>query len=75
MIERYTASMRQRIDADELWRSAREQLMLAYEGSEQLSLVTALPASSVIALDDLLVKPLDSVALVRRLQDRSAPAT
>ncbi|HEY0441930.1 MAG TPA: DUF29 family protein [Xanthobacteraceae bacterium] len=75
MIERYTASMRQRIDADELWRSAREQLMLAYEGREQLSLVTALPASSVIALDDLLVKPLDSFALVKRLQDRSAPAS
>jgi hypothetical protein len=49
--------------------------MLAYEGREQLALVTALPASSVVALDDLLVKPLDSFALVKRLQDRSAPAS
>ena len=32
MVGRYAPSMRQRIDIDELWRSAREQLLLDSEG-------------------------------------------
>ncbi len=33
IVGRYAPSMRQRIDVDELWRSAREQSLLAYEGA------------------------------------------
>jgi hypothetical protein len=75
MTGRYAPSMRQRIDIDELWRSAREQSMLAYEGAQQ-DRVAALPVDSVFALDDLLGERIDSLALVQRLAsaDRS-PAT
>ena len=42
MRRRYSPSMRQRIDLNELWRSAREQSMLAYEGAQQ-QIVAELP--------------------------------
>ena len=35
MMVRYAASMRQRVDVDALWRSARQQMLLAYEGEPQ----------------------------------------
>ena len=67
MIGRYAPSMRQRIDVDELWRSAREQSMLAYEGAQQ-HLVAGLSADSAFALDDLLAERIDSSGLVERLR-------
>lgn len=68
MRRRYSPSMRQRIDVDELWRSAREQLMLTYEGTEQQSSIGALPASSAVGLDDLLVERIDTLGLVEQLR-------
>lgn len=67
---RYAASMRQRIDLDELWRSAREQALLAYEGPEQ-RLVADLPERSPFRLDDLLAERIDSAALVERLRQEA----
>jgi hypothetical protein len=60
--------MRQRIDVDVLWRSAREQSLLAREGAEQ-SRVAGLATSSPFTLDDLLHEAIDSVALVERLRE------
>jgi hypothetical protein len=70
MRRRYSPSMRQRIDIDDLWRSAREQSMLAYEGPQQ-QLVAGAPESSPFALDDLLAERIDSLALAERLQGAS----
>lgn len=68
MTGRYAPSMRQRIYLDEIWRSARHQLMLAYEG-DQKSLVAGLPANCPFDLDDLLVEHLDIFRLEQRLRD------
>jgi hypothetical protein len=65
---RYAPSMRQRIDIDGLWRSAREQLMLAYEGSEQQHGVADLSGNCPLRLDDLIGEQIDSFALVERLR-------
>jgi Domain of unknown function DUF29 len=64
---RYSPSMRQRIDLDEIWRAAREQLMALYDGT-QLQTVADLPEKSVLSLDDLLEPRLDSSGLVDRLR-------
>jgi hypothetical protein len=63
---RYAPSMRQRIDTDEVWRLAREQVVLACE-QEQRVLVAALPQRSPFTIDDMLARRLDSVALAARL--------
>jgi hypothetical protein len=68
MMARYAASMCQRIDIDALWRSARLQLLLAYEGEPQQRHVVALPAQSPFSVDDLVTREIDSVGLVARLQ-------
>jgi hypothetical protein len=67
---RYSPSMRQRIDLDEIWSSARDQAMLTYEGAQQQA-VSALPAQCPITLGDLIAERIDSVALLDRL--RSSP--
>jgi Domain of unknown function DUF29 len=67
MMGRYTPSMRQRIDVDQLWRSAREQTLESCEG-EQRSLVASLPATSPFALEGLLVDRIDLDALISRLR-------
>jgi len=64
---RYSPSMRQRIDVNALWRSAREQSMLAYEG-EQQQRVAALSTDGPFALDELLAEKIDVVALADRLR-------
>ena len=66
MMARYAPSMRQRIDVDQLWRSAREQTLESYEG-EQRRLVANFPATSPFALEDLLVDRIDLIALLKRL--------
>jgi hypothetical protein len=68
MMNRYAASMRQRIDIDALWRSARQQLLLAYEGEPQQGHVAALPGQSPFSVDDLVTEEIDSAVLVARLQ-------
>jgi hypothetical protein len=70
MRRRYSPSMRQRIDIDGIWRSAREQSMLAYEGGQQ-HLVTDLSLESPFSLDDLLAERMDVFGLVGGLRTRS----
>jgi hypothetical protein len=67
MIRRYSPSMRQRIDLDQLWLSAREQLMLAYDGAQEQA-VADLPTECPISLDDLIAERIDSVALLESLR-------
>jgi hypothetical protein len=68
MTRRYAPSMRRRIDLDELWRSALEQLKLAYEGTLQEDRVAGLPMRLPFALGDLIGERIDSGALVERLR-------
>jgi hypothetical protein len=68
MRRRYAPSMRQRIDLDALWRHARRQATLAYEGTPQQDIVARLSAAVVFSFDDLLVELLDSGTLVARLR-------
>jgi hypothetical protein len=67
MMARYAPSMRQRIDLDNIWRSARDQSMLAYEGVQQQS-IAELSERSPFALDELLAERIDSVRLADRLR-------
>ncbi len=60
MVGRYAPSMRQRIDIDELWRSARE--------GAQEQLVASLPGKATFALDELLAGRIDGFELVKRLR-------
>jgi cytochrome P450 len=64
---RYSPCMRQRIDLDELWRSAREQVMLSYEGAQEL-LMTNLPIECPIAIEDLLAERIDISHLMQRVR-------
>jgi Domain of unknown function DUF29 len=64
---RYSPSMRQRIDIDEIWRSAREQSMLAYDGAQQ-HLVARLSRQSPFSLDELIAERIDDLALLERLR-------
>ena len=72
MTGRYAPSMRQRIDVDQLWRSAREQSMLAYDGAQE-PLVSGLPVGAPFVLDDLLVERLDIARLEQRFATRCRP--
>ena len=65
MMGRYSPSMQQRIDVNELWRSACEQAAIAYEGGQQN--VANLPVESPFTLDALLGERIDSSGLVQRL--------
>jgi hypothetical protein len=67
MKRRYAPSMRQRIDFDDIWRSAREQLLLAYDG-EQHQCVVDLSSRSPFELDELLAERIDVVRLAERLR-------
>ena len=68
---RHAPSMRQRIDLDEIWHSAREQSMLAYGGSHE-PLVAKLPVDSPFSLEDFLADRLDIALLEQRLRDAMA---
>ena len=63
---RYSPSMRQRIDVNALWRSAREQSLLAYEGKEH-ERVVGRSIKAPFALDELLAEKIDIVGLASRL--------
>ena len=67
MISRYSPSMRQRIDLDRPWRSAREQAMLASEGAQQ-RVIAELSGQCPIRLDDLLAEPINTAALLEILR-------
>lgn len=66
MMGRYAPSMRQRIDLDAIWRSTREQSMLAYAGAGERR-VAELPERCPFDFDDLLAKRVDPSVLVTRL--------
>ena len=66
-VGRCAPSMRQRIDIDELWRSAREQLLLDSEDTQE-QLVVSLPGKAPFALDELLAERIDGFELVKRLR-------
>ncbi len=67
MMGRYAPSMRQRLELDRLWRSARQQLLLAYNGTQQ-SLLAELSEQCPFSLDDLIAEHVDVLALLKRLQ-------
>jgi hypothetical protein len=58
--------MRQRIDVNALWRSARDQSLLAYEGAEH-ERVAGLSVKAPFVLDELLAEKIDVVGLANRL--------
>jgi Domain of unknown function DUF29 len=64
---RYSPSMRQRIDVNALWGTAREQAMLTFEGVQQ-ERIAVIPIESPFALDDLLAERIDIFALATRLR-------
>ena len=66
VIGRYAPSMRQRIDLDEIWRSAREQFMLVYESGQRLS-IGDIAMRCPLNLDDLIGNRIDLAALLERL--------
>ena len=66
---RYSPSMRQRIDLDDLWRSAREQALVAYDGIPQQQPASELPVNSPFVLEDLVRDEIDSAALLERLRE------
>lgn len=67
MMGRYAPSMRQRINLDEIWQSARDQSMLAYEGARQ-QLVSRFSMRSPFSLDDLIAERIDGLAMLERLR-------
>jgi hypothetical protein len=67
MMARYAPSMRQRIDIDDIWRSGRDQSMLACDGVQQQS-IAGLSQRSPFALNELLAERIDSFRLVDRLR-------
>jgi hypothetical protein len=64
---RYSPSMRQRMDVNALWRSAREQSLLAYEGAQH-ERIAALSTESPFGLNELLAEKIDVAALADRLR-------
>jgi hypothetical protein len=64
---RYAPSMRQRIDLDAIWRSAKKEMRLQFEG-EQEALVEGLPEAVPYLFDELLSEEIDGYELVRRLR-------
>ena len=67
MVRRYAPSMRQRIDVDAIWRTAREQLMIAYDGAQQ-QIVADLPAQCPFSIDDFIAEHIDGGVLLERLR-------
>ncbi len=71
MLDRYAPSMRQRIEVDEIWRSARERSMLDFEEAQQQQ-AAELPVRSPFSLDDFITERIDVSALLERLPPRHA---
>jgi Domain of unknown function DUF29 len=65
MMRRYSPSMRQRIQLDELWRSARQQSLLAYAGTDRLP--EGIPKQCPFDLNDFLRDQIDPDILVERI--------
>jgi hypothetical protein len=61
LLDRYAASMRQRIDIDKLWQQARKRSILMFP--EDSRLADWLPFESPFSLDDLLAEDFDASSL------------
>ena len=66
MMGRYAPSMRQRLDLGRFWRSARQQLLLTYDGTQRR--LVELPDQCPFSLDDVVAEHVDVLALLNRLQ-------
>ena len=67
MVSRYAPSMRQRIDMDVIWRSARDQSVLTYRDRPGAATVADLPVVSPFAIEDLVAERIDVSKLRQRL--------
>ncbi len=67
LLDRYAPSMQQRIDIDEVWQSARNQVALGYEGTEEGRL-RALSDRSPFSLDQILARYLEIPSLIEQLR-------
>jgi hypothetical protein len=72
LIRRYAPSMRQRINVEALWRSAREQTLLALQESDPIAAV--LPEKAPFSLDDLIAERVDVRKLSETLNEAIAKA-
>lgn len=70
MVRRYAPSMRQRINIEKLWRSAREQIVLALPESDPIAAM--LPDKPPFSLDDLIAERFDVRKLSETLHDAIA---
>lgn len=70
MMRRYAPSMRQRIDVEALWWSAREQVILALPESDPTAAM--LPDKPPFTLDDLIAERVDVSKLSETLRDAVA---
>lgn len=68
IVGRYSPSMRQRIDIDELWRSAREEALLLLPEPEAETVAAILPGTPPFSLDDLIAERIDSDRLAANLR-------
>ena len=67
MMERYAPSMRQRIDIKAIWRSVREQSMLAYADVKDQP-ASELPTDCPFTIDDFVAQRIDGFDLLGRLR-------
>ncbi|MCW5696599.1 MAG: DUF29 domain-containing protein [Bauldia sp.] len=70
-ISRYAPSMRQKIDLDRVWRSARRQIITGASDAGG-ALLEASPVQCPFGLDDLLVTSIEPATLVEKLRLASA---
>ena len=70
MIDRYSPSMRQRIDIEALWRLARRQSAAAFRAVEQHQwrFMASIPINSPFTLDELLAAEINVSELAQRLR-------
>ena len=70
MVSRYAPSMRQRIDLDVIWRSARDQALLSYQNKSGVAIVADLPVVSPFVIEDLVSERIDVSKLTQRVAAR-----
>lgn len=73
IIRRYVPSMRQRIDMQKLWRTAREQAV--FQLAEDSPVAATLPEAVPLSLEELLAEKVDPMALTAAIIERMEEAT
>ena len=66
LLDRYAASMRQRIDMDKLWQQARKRSILIFP--QDSGLADWLPVESPFSLDDVVIEEIDASTLAARVR-------